>query len=131
MNENNKTIEEKTELVDGEKSSIEQSLGVCEEVKKTNEKPLSLPVRFYKNLSFYLKFTISPFVLALFSALCIYAVMFFNGRMLIYKEIGNSSLRQSSALMLLVFSFFLIIFGVLLFLSIYLNIKKHLKKRSK
>lgn len=143
-NENTEDYEVDSKLNNEEKNSSQNLTSLeekdffkaaREEQKVLDRKPSaleqSLVGKFFKNLCYYLRFTVSPFILALFSALCIYAVMFFNGRILIYIEIGNESLRQSSALMLIIFSLFLGVFAMLLFLSIGLNIKKCIKKRNK
>ncbi len=128
---NNLHVEEDQKLFEKEFFKKAKNMQEESENSKPESKYFSTPIRFYRNLCFYLKFTLSPIILALLSAVCSYGVMFFNGRRLMYEFTENESLRQSSVFMLIIFAFFLTIFALLLFLSIYLNIKKLIKKRNK
>lgn len=120
---NQANIPKKEFFKSAKKSKNEQS-------NSDEKKYLSKPARFYKNLCFYLKFTLSPIILAVLTIICVYGVMLFDGRRRLYIEAQNETLRQSSVFMIIIFSFFLALFLMLLILSIYLNIKKFAKKRN-
>lgn len=123
---------EKCKTENDDKAEVCANCGEPLNEKKPEKKDRSnsLFFRFFSNLCFYLSSPLAAVISFLATGICVAAIIFFNFQREKYSLRIGQTLEQSCVIMLIVFSFFLIIAFACFVISLVCNAKRQKKKRA-